>query len=252
MLDCPRALLLDFGGVIAEAPRVRVPSPELVELLCELAGAVVTRQTITEALIAGDRAYAAWRDRSSRAEWPLEVTHAQFWDEFVTSEWPARVRAVVRREASVLCYHWAHRPGWVVRPGVALALETASQAGVSAAVVSNTLCGAAHRDFLERSGLAGRFAAQVYSDEAGIRKPNPELAIRAADLLNVSAVNGWFIGDSWSRDIACARRAGMGAAVLMRSPRTARELHPEHLTADAVVDDGFGLDALLKSALHAT
>ena len=119
------------------------------------------------------------------------------------------------------------------------------------AVVSNTLCGAAHRDFLAAAGLSGLFVAEFYSDEAGLRKPNPRFARLAAEAIGVSVGECWFVGDSVHRDVACARRAGTAAAVLMRSPRTDREEpHPE-LRPDARIEDGHGLLALLRDSWEA-
>jgi beta-phosphoglucomutase-like phosphatase (HAD superfamily) len=116
------------------------------------------------------------------------------------------------------------------------------------AVVSNTLCGAAHRDFLARAGLDGLFATQVYSDEVGVRKPNPEMARLAARRLQVAIEDCWFVGDSPVRDLACARRAGVSTAILMRARRTAGEQALGGHTADATIDDGHGLLALIDAA----
>jgi FMN phosphatase YigB (HAD superfamily) len=59
----------------------------------------------------------------------------------------------------------------------------------------------------------------------------------------------WFVGDSRRRDIACARRADVGTAILMRSPRTDREDGVEWPAPDATVADGFGLLRLLNQAI---
>ena len=59
----------------------------------------------------------------------------------------------------------------------------------------------------------------------------------------------WFVGDSRIRDIACARHAGAGAAVLMRSARTSREEEQHGPVPDATVDDGYRLQELLRSTL---
>ncbi|TWJ26319.1 HAD superfamily hydrolase (TIGR01549 family) [Micromonospora endolithica] len=170
------------------------------------------------------------------------------WADFVTGSWPPAARAAVEREATPLAYAWTWRPEWTVRPGVPAALRAAADAGLPMAVASNTFCGAAHRDFLAAAGLGELFAAQIYSDEAGVRKPNPELLLRAARSVDVPVGQCWFVGDSVHRDVACARRAGAGGMVLMRSPRTDREpAHPE-LAPDVVVEDGHGLLVLLRQA----
>ncbi|GAA3343327.1 hypothetical protein GCM10020358_42030 [Amorphoplanes nipponensis] len=241
MLSVPAALLLDFGGVLADAPPREPAPPELVLRLYNVTGGVLTPGEINRSLTAGWDAYAAWRDEDH----PDELTHAQVWRRFVTGGWPPRAQDAVRLHASKLAYDWAWCSSWSLRPGIPEALRAAGAARLPMAVVSNTLCGAAHRDFLAGAGVGDLFAAQVYSDEAGVRKPNPEMIWRAARALGVPAEKCWFVGDSRQRDVVCARRADAAAVILMRSPRTDREPAGAFPEPDATVADGYGLRDLL-------
>jgi FMN phosphatase YigB (HAD superfamily) len=243
MLPTPRALLLDFGGVLADAPRQDPAPPEMVLRLYNLTGGVLAPGEIKRSLVAGAAAYAAWRDEDH----PDELSHAEVWGRFVTRGWPGPARDAVRVRATRLSYDWTWRPGWALLPGIPEALRAARAAGLPMAVVSNTLCGAAHRDFLAGAGIGGLFAAQIYSDEAGVRKPNPEMIWLAARELGVPAQQCWFVGDSRQRDVACARRADVTAAILMPSSRTDREKRADWPEPDAVVEDGFGLRDLLPA-----
>lgn len=240
MLPPPAALLLDFGGVLADAPPLDPAPPALVLRLFNVAGGALTPAEVNRSLTAATAAYARWRDE----EHPAELTHEELLA-LVTRDWPPLARAAVRTRATALAYEWTYRTSWAVRPGIRRALAAARARGLPLAVVSNTMCGAAHRDFLTRAGLAAAFAAQVYSDEAGVRKPNPEMIWRAARELGVPPGRCWFVGDSRRRDLVCARRAEAAAAILMTSPRTGRE-DPAGLPGpDAVVADGDGLADLL-------
>ncbi|BFU43088.1 HAD family hydrolase [Krasilnikovia sp. MM14-A1004] len=241
MLPRPDAVLLDFGGVLADAPPGPAAPPGLVLRLYNLIGAALTPGEINRSLTDGAAAWARWRDEDH----PDELTQAQVWERFVTAGWPRPAQALVRQSAARLSYEWAYRDGWGLRAGVA---EFLTSTTLPLAVVSNTLCGAAHRDFLSRTGLGGRFGAQIYSDEAGVRKPNPEMIWQAARELGVPAGACWFVGDSRRRDVACARRAEAGAAVLMRSPRTDREDPVGWPEPDVTVGDGHGLLALVRGA----
>ncbi|ABP53232.1 HAD family hydrolase [Salinispora tropica] len=245
MLREPYALLWDFGGVLADAPRQPPAPAAMVRRLFTLVNGTVSTERITSDLAEGARSYASWRDDVGTSDDPVELPHTQVWADFVTRAWPQPARDAVEREATSLAYAWTWRSEWQVRPGVPEALRAATEAGLPMAVVSNTLCGAAHRDFLATVGLSERFAAEFYSDEAGPRKPNPRLAQLAADAIGVPIRSCWFIGDSVHRDIVCARRAGAGAAILMRSPRTDREPPHPDVRPDARVEDGHGLLALL-------
>ncbi|GAA0374184.1 hypothetical protein GCM10009541_15810 [Micromonospora gifhornensis] len=252
MLRSPRALLLDFGGVLADAPRQSPAPPDLVRRLADLVGDTVAVAQIITDLTEGSRAYARWRDDSGHLDDPIELPHARVWADFVTHSWPAPARTAVEEAATPLAYAWAWRSDWQVRPGIPEALHAAAAAGLPMAVVSNALCGAAHRDFLAAAGLSDLFAAEFYSDEAGLRKPNPRLAWLAADAMGVPIGECWFIGDTVHRDVACARRAGAAAAILMRSPRTDHEPPHPQLRPDARIDDGHGLLTLLHQSRGTT
>jgi len=249
MLRRPRGLLLDFGGVIVDAPSLPPSPADLVDRVHRLVDGAISVDQIARDLVQGAHAYGVWRDETSAEARPVELSHEQVWGDFVASGWPEPARQAVRDEATALSYAWNWRPEWALRPGIPEALGAAAAADLPVAVVSNALCGAAHRDFLAGTGLTDAFVVELYSDEVGIRKPNPEMAWRAARALAVPIEECWFVGDSVHRDIACARRAGAGAAILMRSPRTDRERELAGITPDVVVDDGHGLRSLLGQSI---
>jgi FMN phosphatase YigB (HAD superfamily) len=245
MLRRPDALLLDFGGVLADAPPQRPAPPDLVLRLYNLVGGALTPGEIQRSLTEGHAAYARWRDE----DWPDELPREEVWERFVIAGWPRTAKAAVRAVVGRLSYEWAWRDGWALRPGIAELLDAVD---LPMAVVSNTLSGAAHRDFLAKSGVGGRLRAQIYSDEAGVRKPNPQMIWYATSELGVPAARCWFVGDSRRRDVLCARRAEAAAAVLMRSPRTDREDPAGWPEPDVVVEDGYELSRLLETGRPGT
>jgi len=243
-----QALLLDFGGVLVDG----VTRPGWPARLATVIGALLAQQgaavpeTLGNDLVAAVEAYGRWGDAMCRPWAPAELSHAEFWSDFVAADWPVAARAVVVGYATELC----HRLGrlihdWALRPGVPELLAEMAMRGIPVAVASNTLCGAVHREFLAGAGLADRFAAQVYSDEAGVRKPNPELIATAANAVGVPVGDAWYVGDTWSRDVLCGRRAGVGRTVLMRSLRTDTDVGYRRVAPDLVVPDPAGLLARL-------
>jgi HAD superfamily hydrolase (TIGR01509 family) len=249
MLPTPRALLLDFGGVIVDGPDQPGWHAELVvavnELLAAAAVAPLPPEAILEPLAAGAGGGRFWLGQA-----PTQPDHRSLWGDGMAADWPPAARAAVLPHATVLSRRYMearHAAGWQLRPGMAELLADAAARGLPVAVVSNTLFGATHREFLDRAGLAGRFVAQFYSDEEGIRKPNPELARRAVAAVGVPAAECWFVGDTLSRDVLVARRAGIGAAILMRSLRVERPPHPDGVAPDASVADPVELHALLRA-----
>lgn len=245
----PAALLLDFGGVIVEAPPRQDRRDDLVRAVHRAVNGAVSPDRIAADLSAASDAYAKWRDEAAARERPTEISQTYLWHDLVAGSWPAPAREAVRRSAAELSRIWAHRPGWRVRPGIRQALATATAAKLPVAVVSNTLSGAAHRAFLRAGGLSADIREQIYSDEVGVRKPSPEPLTQAAARLGVQVGQCWFVGDSLHRDILCARRAGAGAAILMLSRRTLSEPPLDGVAPDATVDDGHGLTILLAEAL---
>ncbi|MFC4068109.1 HAD family hydrolase [Actinoplanes subglobosus] len=239
MVIRPEAVLLDFGGVLADAP-FRADPPELVLRLYNLTGGALSPGRIQQSLSDGAAAYARWRDE----DWPDELPHLAVWERFVIHGWPPLAQARVRGSVARLSYDWAWRDGWALRPGIPEFLAACAGRGIPLAVVSNTLCGAAHRDYLAKTGVGRLFAAQVYSDEAGVRKPNPQMIWNATDALGISPAGCWFVGDSRRRDIACARRADIGAAILMPSGR--EDSGGDQAEPDATVADGFELLDLVR------
>jgi FMN phosphatase YigB (HAD superfamily) len=252
MPTSPRALLLDFGGVIVDDLRRPTWAPELAETVHTLLAAShaqpPTVPAIEADLTAGLDAYQNWGDGVTRSFAPIELRHDQLWADFVAADWPPASREVVLAHATTLTYRLGEvRQDWRLRSGIVELLDYAAGRGILLAVVSNTIYGSVHRDFLERTGLADRFAVQLYSDEAGIRKPNPELILRTTRVLSVQPGEAWFVGDTRSRDVRCARRAGVGTVVLMRSERTGRELVPA-VEPDHEVADPPALRALLATS----
>jgi len=241
----PGALLLDFGGVLADAPPVRAAPPELVLRLFNLVQGRLTPGEIQRSLTEGAAAWARWRDE----DWPDELPQAEVWERFVIGGWPAFDQVAVRGAIKSLSYDWAWRNDWALRPGIASFVSAAHELAVPLAVVSNTLSGAAHRDFLAKAGIGHLFRTQIYSDEAGVRKPNPQMIWAATDEMAISPRTCWFVGDSRRRDILCARRADVARAILMPSARTATEDPARWPRPDDIVADGDGLAALLAHAL---
>lgn len=126
-------------------------------------------------------------------------------------ELPARLPADV---AASLVDAYA-RPALLVPPsvdaGARAALEALRARGYALAVVSNTMRtpGTTLRHLLERYRLLGCFAHTTFSDEVGVRKPDPQifaLTLRALGSAPEAAVH---VGDDAVLDVEGARAAGM-------------------------------------------
>ena len=216
--------------------------PQVVKGVKGLIGELLSEEEIASELARAQQLRLEFRSRTGQ-----EVGHEQLWREFVADLWPEDARKKVVAHATALTYAWANRPSWTLIDGVVELLEFTLSIGLPVTVVSNTRCGQAHRDCLERLGLIGAFAHQIYSDELGYCKPHPEMIRAAAQALWLPPSSCWMVGDK-RKDVQCARQAGAGAAILMGERPDAADADP-----DATVADGHELLKLLKSATrHST
>jgi N-acetyl-D-muramate 6-phosphate phosphatase len=247
----PRALLLDFGGVLVRTTRRPSWAAELAAEVHTLLGRAgfggLTAEDVEIDIRAGARADSHWKNAASRRPAPEEMTHRRFWADFVAGDWPEQARALVTAEASPLCRRMGELRGdREIRPGIEELLAACLAHGVTPAVVSNALSGVVHRDHLARHGLDRHLAVQVYSDEVGVRKPNPEMIWIACRALGVDPDRTWFVGDTYDRDVVCGARAGVAATVLMISDSTEKIPYRVRQRPQATVDDPRGLLKLLE------
>lgn len=129
----------------------------------------------------------------------------------VDPELPARISAPTLA-ALVAAYA---RPALMVPPtvddGARGALEALRARGLTLAVVSNTMRtpGTTLRRLLAHYGLLDSFACTVFSDEVGVRKPDPEIFFHALRAVGGEPETAVHVGDDRVLDVQGARSAGM-------------------------------------------
>lgn len=265
----PSALLLDHGGVIAvstpdEAVRDRFAA-HLAQRLTR-AGYPTTTHEAARAVREARVRHRAWKDAHEGDAGHLdegepggagpvpEIDAPTFWVELVAPSLPPHGPGLadwLRAESHDLMVRYARSKSVpAVRTGVRELLLAARDAGVPVAVVSNTVNGRAVRDELVAAELDHLVGAHVYSDELGVRKPDPDTARTALLALDADPARAWFVGDKPRRDVPAARGAGVGTVVLVRGGSTpddeldallhgpARPTAPDHVVA--------GIDELLE------
>lgn len=254
-LVAPRALLLDFGGVVVETARIPGWEDRLaenVEGALKQAGAtaaMLSRSRIVADICAGCIADSHWKNAMSRPLSPPELTYEQFWGDFVAADWPADARAAVLTQARELCRQMGHlRSQRKLRDGMLDLLDRCEATGVPVGIVSNALCGQVHIDFLDEHGWTDRFAAKIHSDEVKVRKPNPEMIRIACRALGVEPRDAWYVGDNFDRDILCGLRAGIGGNILMEAKGTYDMPYDLGVKPDAIVPGPRQLLALLEQS----
>lgn len=96
-------------------------------------------------------------------------------------------------------------------PGAPDALRELKLRGLSVALVSNTMRtpGAVLRKILERRGLLDYFSVLTFSDECGIRKPDPEIFRMTLARIGVAPEEAVHVGDDPVLDVEGAKAAGL-------------------------------------------
>lgn len=98
------------------------------------------------------------------------------------------------------------------------------------------------RSVLDRLGIASFFPVAVYREGVQHGKPNPEVFLKAAELLNINPVNCAVIEDAQA-GIEAGKRAGMH--VIAR--KAAHNRNQDFSSADRVIEDLSRLPDLLAS-----
>src|SRR5439155_26685625 len=102
--------------------------------------------------------------------------------------------------------------------------------GSTLAVVSNIMRtpGVTLRKLLERYGLLGYFRHTTFSDEVGVRKPDPEIFALTLRAVGAGAESAVHVGDDEVLDVQGASAAGMrDIHVTSNAPRALGLLSPD-------------------------
>lgn len=115
------------------------------------------------------------------------------------------------------------RPALLAPPAVDDGAETALAAlgrlGYTLCLVSNTMRtpGVILREILRHYGLLPHFAQLTFSDECGIRKPEPEIFLRTLRAVGTPPGEAVHVGDDPVLDVEGARAAGMRVIQVTRA-----------------------------------
>ncbi len=100
----------------------------------------------------------------------------------------------------------------VADPDAIAALRLVREAGVRAAVISNS--NGSVRSILESLGMTPWLEFVIDSSEVGFEKPDPRIFHAALERMDVRAADALYIGDLYSVDVIGARGAGLRAMLL--------------------------------------
>ncbi|WP_409252619.1 HAD family hydrolase [Bacillus sp. SCS-153A] len=128
-----------------------------------------------------------------------------------------------------------------VMEGASDILSSLRSAGYKLGMITNGKTGV-QNNTINSLGIRKYFDCIIISEEAGIKKPDPDIFTLAAEALNVTPSECLYVGDHYENDVKAARVSGMKAAWL-----TGIDSIPDELDADLVVSSLFELQGFLSS-----
>jgi HAD superfamily hydrolase (TIGR01662 family) len=121
--------------------------------------------------------------------------------------------------ATEIYAEWAACHHFILYDDVTPVLRELAARDIKVGLISNS-----HRcltSFQQHFELHGLIAAALSSSEYGYLKPHPRIFESALKLLGVDAAESVMVGDSLAHDIEGAKRVGMRAILVQRSPGSA-------------------------------
>ena len=221
--DCWGTLLLDSPGSDERYASRRLAG---FEKILTASGILVHRREL-------DRAYEAsslWLARTWRRHRDVPVSqHVRAILKEVDPTLPERLAP---QQLVALIQAYAN-PALLVPPavdqGARSALETLAARGLTLGVVSNIMRtpGNVLRQILDRSGLLAPLKVLTFSDECGIRKPDPEIFRLTLRQIGVAPEDAVHVGDDPVLDVEGARDAGMAVIQVTPDGRATAPVKPD-------------------------
>jgi putative hydrolase of the HAD superfamily len=136
-------------------------------------------------------------------------------------------------DAFIDAEHEVWRPAYAVLASAEALLETLQARGARTALVANAWPdpGRVLRADAQAFGFADRLDLMVFSEELGIRKPDPEIFLHAVRTLGVDPQAAMYVGDDLVNDVQGAANVGMTTvqAMWFRADDSPEPIEPDYL-----------------------
>ena len=225
------AILFDVGNTL----RIVVKDTDFMEKskqkLAELLETEMTTDKFIEHL---EARYQILRKQAK--EKLIEVSEKEMWTKWMLPDLPYDKIAPLSGKLTRL---WRDCDGRrIPRPDVTPVVLELHKRGYKMGIIANTITETEIPDWLETDHLTEYFDPVILSSKVGIRKPNPEIYLKAAHEIGAEPENCVYIGDNPVRDVEGAQAAGYGMMILIHEPDTLKKEPPNGLfKADHTINE---------------
>jgi putative hydrolase of the HAD superfamily len=233
-----QAVLFDMGGTLEELysdEAIRLEATRGLRALLRERGLDpgLSLPDLQFTVSAGLAAYQSWRDESE-----IELAPAIVWSKYILADHGLSRKRLLASAEEIAFFYEAHNHTRRLRPEAPAALEALRKLGFRLAIISNVNSRSLVPCKLAEYGIAHYFDPVVTSSGLGWRKPNERIFDKAARVMHLPPHACAYVGDTVSRDIIGARRAGYGLAIQIRSFLTEKsDQGIDHVPPDALIKD---------------
>jgi len=233
-----RAVVFDMGGTLEDLYYDETIREEATRGLCEFLHGLeldpgLSLPELQATVLSGIEAYQAWREESE-----IELPPERVWREFIFTDHGLSPERLTAAAEDVTFFYETHYQVRRLRPEAPTVLEALRKRGSHLAIVSNTLSRRLVPSKLADYGIAHYFDPVVTSASLGWRKPNARIFEEAARLMQLPPEACAYVGDTVSRDVIGARRAGYGLVIQIKSFLTDKaDSGTDSVAPDAVIHD---------------
>jgi putative hydrolase of the HAD superfamily len=231
-----RAVLFDMGGTLEELYNDEAIRQEAIRGLRELLrereiDLGLSLPDLQATVSSGLAAYQAWRAQSE-----MELPAERVWTEFIFVNHGQSQERLLTAAEDIAFFYEAHYHTRSLRPEAPAVLQALQKLDFRLAIISNVISRQLVPHKLVEYGIAHYFDPVVTSSCVGWRKPNERIFDEAVRLMKLPPQACAYVGDTVSRDIIGARRAGFGLAIQIKSFLTERsDRGTEDVPPDAVI-----------------
>lgn len=231
-----RAVIFDLGGTLEDTSYNDALRAEAAHGLRRLMIARgldprLSAEEVSAHVAAGMDAYTRWREQTE-----IELPPEQVWAEYVFPDRGLPKEELAAAAEELIFFYETHFFRRSVRPEATAALQALAESGYRLAVISNIISRSLVPIKLAEYGIAHFFDPILTSSNFGWRKPNERIFLECARQLDLPPAACAYVGDTISRDVSGARRAGYGLAIQIKSFLTDKADRPTDVEPpDAVI-----------------